>query len=82
MFENTGLTTFIVPSGVKEIGKYAFRNNKSIAISFEGPQEGFKDVILPVGLTKIDSRAFESTDIGYYDIPDTVSEIWRWSIPI
>ena len=75
MFENTGLTTFIVPSGVKEIGKYAFRNNKSIAISFEGPQEGFKDVILPVGLTKIDSRAFESTDIGYYDIPDTVSEI-------
>ena len=32
---------FIVPSGVKEIGKYAFRNNKSIAISFEGPQEGF-----------------------------------------
>ena len=75
MFENTGLTTFIVPSGIKEIGKYAFRNNKSIAISFEGPQEGFKDVILPVGLTKIDSRAFESTDIGYYDIPDTVSEI-------
>ena len=75
MFENTGLTTFIVPSGIKEIGKYAFRNNKSIAISFDGPQEGFKDVILPVGLTKIDSRAFESTDIGYYDIPDTVSEI-------
>ena len=75
MFENTGLTTFIVPSGIKEIGKYAFRNNKSIAISFEGPQEGFKDVILPVGLTKIDSRAFESTDIGYYDLPDTVSEI-------
>ena len=75
MFENTGLTTFIVPSGIKEIGKYAFRNNKSIAISFEGPQEGFKDVILPVGLTKIHSRAFESTDIGYYDIPDTVSEI-------
>ena len=75
MFENTGLTTFIVPSGIKEIGKYAFRNNKSTAISFDGPQEGFKDVILPVGLTKIDSRAFESTDIGYYDIPDTVSEI-------
>ena len=75
MFENTGLTTFIVPSGIKEIGKYAFRNNKSTAISFEGHQEGFKDVILPVGLTKIDSRAFESTEIGYYDIPDTVSEI-------
>ena len=75
MFENTGLTTFIVPSGIKEIGKYAFRNNKSTAISFEGPQEGFKDVILPVGLTKIDSRAFESTEIDYYDIPDTVSEI-------
>ena len=75
MFENTGLTTFIVPSGIKEIGKYAFRNNKSTAISFDGPQEGFKDVILPVGLTKIDSRTFESTDIGYYDIPDTVSEI-------
>ena len=75
MFENTGLTTFIVPSGIKEIGKYAFRNNKSTAISFDGPQEGFKDVILPVGLTKIDSRAFESTEIGYYDIPDTVSEI-------
>ena len=75
MFENTGLTTFIVPSGIKEIGKYAFRNNKSTAISFEGAQEGFKDVILPVGLTKIDSRAFESTEIGYYDIPDTVSEI-------
>ena len=75
MFENTGLTTFIVPSGIKEIGKYAFRNNKSTAISFEGVQEGFKDVILPVGLTKIDSRAFESTEIGYYDIPDTVSEI-------
>ena len=75
MFENTGLTTFIVPSGIKEIGKYAFRNNKSTAISFEGTQEGFKDVILPVGLTKIDSRAFESTEIDYYDIPDTVSEI-------
>ena len=75
MFENTGLTTFIVPSGIKEIGKYAFRNNKSTAISFEDHQEGFKDVILPVGLTKIDSRAFESTEIGYYDIPDTVSEI-------
>ena len=75
MFENTGLTTFIVPSGIKEIGKYAFRNNKSTAISFEGTQEGFKDVILPVGLTKIDSRAFESTEIGYYDIPDTVREI-------
>ena len=75
MFENTGLTTFIVPSGIKEIGKYAFRNNKSTAISFEGPQEGFKDVILPVGLTKIDSRAFESTEIDYYDIPDTVNEI-------
>ena len=75
MFENTGLTTFIVPSGIKEIGKYAFRNNKSTAISFEGHQEGFKDVILPVGLTKIDSRAFESTEIDYYDIPDTVSEI-------
>ncbi len=75
MFENTGLTTFIVPSGIKEIGKYAFRNNKSTAISFDGPQEGFKDVILPVGLTKIGSRAFESTEIGYYDIPDTVSEI-------
>ena len=75
MFENTGLTTFIVPSGIEEIGKYAFRNNKSTAISFEDHQEGFKDVILPVGLTKIDSRAFESTEIGYYDIPDTVSEI-------
>ena len=75
MFENTGLTTFIVPSGIKEIGKYAFRNNKSTAISFEGPQEGFKDVILPNGLTKIDSRAFESTEIEYLDIPDTVSEI-------
>ena len=75
MFENTGLTTFIVPSGIKEIGKYAFRNNKSTAISFEDHQEGFKDVILPVSLTKIDSRAFESTEIGYYDIPDTVSEI-------
>ena len=75
MFENTGLTTFIVPSGIKEIGKYAFRNNKSTAISFEGPQEGFKDVILPNGLTKIDSRAFESTEIEYLDIPDTVTEI-------
>ena len=75
MFENTGLTTFIVPSGIKEIGKYAFRNNKSTAISFEGHQEGFKDVILPNGLTKIDSRAFESTEIEYLDIPDTVTEI-------
>ena len=80
MFENTGLTTFIVPSGIKEIGKYAFLNNKRTdknveTFGYENSLEGFKDVILPNGLTKIDSRAFESTEIEYLDIPDTVTEI-------
>ena len=80
MFENTGLTTFIVPSGIKEIGKYAFLNNKRTdknveTFGYGNSLEGFKDVILPNGLTKIDSRAFESTEIEYLDIPDTVSEI-------
>ena len=80
MFENTGLTTFIVPSGIKEIGKYTFLNNKRTdknveTFGYGNSLEGFKDVILPDGLTKIDSRAFESTEIEYLDIPDTVTEI-------
>ncbi|MEY8461710.1 leucine-rich repeat protein [Streptococcus merionis] len=80
MLSNTGVTTFVIPEGVTEVGKYALKDNyKMVSESWGGTnkidRDGLSNVILPTTLTKIDTRAFEKTSLTFVDIPDSVSDI-------
>ena len=55
---------FVVPEGVKEIGKYAFYYNQTI-----------KSVKLPSTLKVIDTLAFANTDISSIDFPESLERI-------
>ena len=61
-------TKVTIPNNVKEIGEGAFSGCRNI-----------KEVILNEGLEKIDSGAFQDTNIESITIPDSVEEIGKYA---
>ena len=78
MLSNTGVSTFVIPEGVREIGKYALKDNDRIAANpfvKDDSRPGLTEVMLPTTLEKIGAKAFENTSLTYVDIPDSVGNI-------
>ena len=63
-FRNTNISISALPSGLREIGPYAFANCKNIT-----------EMILPEGLEKIEARAFMNSGLTKITIPDSVTSI-------
>jgi hypothetical protein len=88
-FENSIIKTLTIPSqsGLKTIGKNAFKNSKLSVVNFnstnlttigESAFEGSQlkgHLNLPEGLTTINKKAFVGTYISEVTIPSTVTTI-------
>lgn len=61
--------TFVVPAGVRKIGRSAFFACKNL-----------REVVLPEGLTTIERSAFaDCTNLERLNLPDTVSSLGEWA---
>jgi len=85
-FNNTGITSVVIPDSVRYIARYAFQNNRfltSVVIgngvtridnsAFAGNQ--LTSVVIGNGVTRIDNSAFANNQLTSVVIPDSVTSI-------
>ncbi|MCL1991568.1 MAG: leucine-rich repeat domain-containing protein [Spirochaetes bacterium] len=63
-FENSQLTSVVIPAGVTTIGNNAFQNNNLLT-----------SVVIPAGVTTIGSSAFQNNNLTEVIIPSSVQTI-------
>lgn len=63
-FEDSKLTSIVIPASVTKIGNYAFRSMK-----------GLKEITIPEGVTSIGNQVFLGTGLSTIKFPSTLQEI-------
>lgn len=63
-FEDSKLTSIVIPASVTKIGNYAFRSMK-----------GLKEITIPEGVTSIGNQVFLGTGLTTIKFPSTLQEI-------
>jgi hypothetical protein len=84
-FKDRGLTSVVIPKGVKSIGEDAFRNNKLMSIHIPDgvttieagtfANNVISDITFPNKLLRIGSSAFEDNNLYNITLPESVTYI-------
>ncbi|MBB6462791.1 leucine-rich repeat protein [Flammeovirga kamogawensis] len=90
VFQEKGITSVIFPSGLTEIGAYAFYDNNISSVIFPeslisiGSRAFFRndisgELVLPFGLTEIGAYAFYDNNISSVIFPESLTEIGSYA---